>query len=330
MTIIENTREAKPLCSVYSRTQEEDPGGSAPNWKRCVVIELAKPWEEEVAESRHFPSKVKEVLDSAAQRGYETRLQCVMPDREYSVKGYTRVIYYSRPEGPFATYSKDEYQVPRADVGRLVAALLESPDELRRFDSYRQETRHIRDILVCTHGSHDVCCATFGYPIYSDLRDRYARDLGGKLRVWQVSHLGGHRFAPNLLDMPEGRNWVRLGVENLDALVYRNRPVSEMRAHYRGWVALDGPHEQAVEREVFMREGWDWAGLLISGRVVKMEQEGQPAQVRIDFADQEGSEPGAYEATVEQDGTAPRVGCLSGDDTGAAPQYVVSWLVKVG
>ncbi len=329
MTIIENAWEAKPPCSVYSQAQEEDPGGSVPNWKRCVVIELAKPWKEDVAESKHFPSKVKEVLDSAAQRGYETRLQCIVPDREYSVKDYTRIIYYSRPEGPFATYSKDEYQLPRADVGLLVAALLESPDELRRFESYRQETRHIRDILVCTHGSHDVCCATFGFPIYRDLRDRYVRDLDGKLRVWQVSHLGGHRFAPNLLDMPEGRNWVRLGVENLDALVYQNRPVSEMRAYYRGWAALDGPHEQAVEREVFMREGWDWAGLLVSGRVMKVGQGSQSAQVHIDFADQGGSASGAYEATVERSGTASRVGCLNGEDTGVVPQYAVSRLVRV-
>ena len=52
--------------------------------------------------------------------------------------------------------------------------------------------------LVCTNGKHDVCCATYGLPV--------ARALDGVLddRVWECSHVGGDRFAGNLVCLPDG------------------------------------------------------------------------------------------------------------------------------
>ena len=329
MSTSEGSRIRDRLCSVFSNASKEDPGGSAPSWTRCVIIELAPPWESDVAESRHFPPMVSGVLDRAERRGYATRLQCVMPDPAYSVDGQSRVMYFSRPDGPFATYDRDEFVVPEQEVGPLVEALLEHPEGPRRFEPYRQDASQVRDILVCTHGAHDVCCASFGYPIYQALRDRYARDANDSLRVWQVSHLGGHRFAPNLVDLPEGRNWVRIGPDDLELLVLRNRPVSELRRSYRGWLGLDSPFEQVVEREVFMREGWDWAGRLIAGQVLEMGDDRQQAEVRIDFAGPDGDASGVYEATVERNGNVPRVDCPGGTETGMAEQYSVSRLVKV-
>lgn len=322
-------RIRNPLCSTFSKANHEEPGGTAPSWDRCLVLELAKPWEEEVVDSAGFPPAVLETLNRVEKQGRATRLQCVAPDPEYSLDGHTRTMLYSRPEVPLLAYRSDEFQVPREQTGPLVEALLEHPERLGAFERYRQDTSHIRDIFVCTHGSQDVCCASFGYPIYHRLRHQHARDAGGGLRVWRVSHLGGHRFAPNLLDMPEGRNWVRVGVDDVEPLVFRNRPASDLKQFYRGWVALDSPYEQAAEREVFMREGWGWTGRLVSGQLLSVEDDGRKAQVRIDFAGQQGEDSGAYEATVEITGSAPRVDCLRGQETGDAPQYAVSRLVKV-
>ena len=52
--------------------------------------------------------------------------------------------------------------------------------------------------LVCTNGQRDLCCARFGLPTYTALREQVGD------RVWQVTHLGGHRFAPNVLTLPDG------------------------------------------------------------------------------------------------------------------------------
>jgi hypothetical protein len=52
--------------------------------------------------------------------------------------------------------------------------------------------------LVCTNGRHDPCCATFGRPLVRALRASRWAD-----RVWECSHIGGDRFAGNLLLLPE-------------------------------------------------------------------------------------------------------------------------------
>ena len=53
-------------------------------------------------------------------------------------------------------------------------------------------------IWVCTHGKRDRCCAKYGRALY-DALSPLAPD-----RVWQTSHLGGHRFAPTLVTLPDG------------------------------------------------------------------------------------------------------------------------------
>ena len=36
-------------------------------------------------------------------------------------------------------------------------------------------TGRVRELFVCNHGSRDRCCATFGFEIYRELREVYAR-----------------------------------------------------------------------------------------------------------------------------------------------------------
>lgn len=55
-----------------------------------------------------------------------------------------------------------------------------------------------RVVLVCTHGRRDVCCARTGRPVSV----RLGRRLPGM--VWETSHVGGHRFAANVVTLPDG------------------------------------------------------------------------------------------------------------------------------
>ncbi len=145
--------------------------------------------------------------------------------------------------------------------------LLERPEERPRFARYRQQTAHVRDLLVCTHGTHDGCCATFGYPVYCLLRHEHAPATDGQLRVWRVSHFGGHRFAPTLIDLPEGRYWGRLDAEAVARPVRRDGALSDLRRHYRGWSGLGSFFEALVEGAIFEREGWAWTSYLVSGEI---------------------------------------------------------------
>lgn len=53
-------------------------------------------------------------------------------------------------------------------------------------------------VLVCTHGRRDVCCARLGRPL-AVLLDA---QLPGQ--VWETTHVGGDRFAPNVVTLPDG------------------------------------------------------------------------------------------------------------------------------
>lgn len=52
--------------------------------------------------------------------------------------------------------------------------------------------------LVCAHSKHDTCCALRGRPVAA------AIDALRPGRVWETSHLGGDRFAANVLVLPSG------------------------------------------------------------------------------------------------------------------------------
>jgi hypothetical protein len=82
--------------------------------------------------------------------------------------------------------------------------------------------------LVCTHGRHDICCADKGRPLYramSEIRPD---------QTWEVSHLGGDRFAGNLLVLPRGDYFGRLSPEDAEPLATAYEEGRLDLAHHRG------------------------------------------------------------------------------------------------
>lgn len=67
--------------------------------------------------------------------------------------------------------------------------------------------------LVCAHGRHDACCAIRGRPVAAALR----RLRPGE--VWECSHVGGDRFAANVVVLPEGLYYGHVGIDTAADLV---------------------------------------------------------------------------------------------------------------
>ena len=78
--------------------------------------------------------------------------------------------------------------------------------------------------LVCTHGRHDACCALRGRAVAAKL----AAHRPGQ--VWECSHIGGDRFAPNVLVLPHGLTYGR---------VEPARALDIVAAQERGEVVVD-------------------------------------------------------------------------------------------
>jgi len=71
-----------------------------------------------------------------------------------------------------------------------------------------------RYVLVCTNGRHDACCATQGRPLVRHLRNTAWTD-----EVWECSHIGGDRFAGNLLLLPDSLYFGRCGAADAERLL---------------------------------------------------------------------------------------------------------------
>jgi hypothetical protein len=99
-------------------------------------------------------------------------------------------------------------------------------------------------LLVCTHAKRDRCCATLGRPIADTLAALHPE------ATWEVSHIGGHRFAGNLVVLPDGLVYGGLDVARAVAVVDLAAAGRLDLDHLRGRAALPRPAQAA---EVLVR-----------------------------------------------------------------------------
>jgi hypothetical protein len=102
-------------------------------------------------------------------------------------------------------------------------------------------------LAVCTHGRHDTCCAERGRPVAAGLAEAFPA------QTWEASHLGGDRFAANLLVLPHGLYFGRLEPDTARG-VARLLAAGELDLdHLRGRSGLPTPlqaAEAALRRHV--------------------------------------------------------------------------------
>jgi hypothetical protein len=114
------------------------------------------------------------------------------------------------------------------------------------FDEHRG-----RLLLVCTHGRHDACCAERGRPFAAALAQEAPEE------TWEVSHIGGDRFAANVLALPSGHYYGRLEPQDAAGFAAAVRSGQLDLEHLRGRTA----HPFAVQAaEVHLRRHLDERG----------------------------------------------------------------------
>ena len=135
----------------------------------------------------------------------------------------------------------------------LRCSAFEAYDDLRGLELAAGEPVDQQVFLVCTHGKHDPCCARHGRPLFEALAEQLDEET-----VWQCTHVGGDRFAGNLVSLPQGVYYGR--VEREDAVDVLDEHLSGRvtLANYRGR-SCHAFHVQAAERDV--REATGLLGL---------------------------------------------------------------------
>ncbi len=267
------TTASFPRCSVYARTgSHESPLGSAPGITRSFLLEIPLPWMKAAADSPQVAQEIKAAVASYRENIGDVSVTLLVPDYAYGGDG-SRLIDIQVIDGRIV---KRDLVARDGDIAAIIRSIAHNeplPDSVQIDDS------PIRDIIVCTHGSRDACCGTFGVPIYQHLRQ--LANTGGSTRVWRSSHLGGHRFAPTLIDFPSGHCWGFVDETIAETILTRSGDPESLREHYRGWVGHKDPALQLLEGEALARFGWEWSQYAQQDTVIRRDSEGRGLEAEI-------------------------------------------------
>lgn len=311
------------FCAEESRQANEKLIGYAICAPTYVLIECLTPWAPNALDTQAIPDSWRALVQDCKQTGRSLR-PLLIYNEKLAQPDSTRVIILQKPDGLAKGYLKQEFLVP--DIESTVAVV---QDYLAgQMPSATRVVTPTRDILVCTHGSHDQCCARYGNGFYRQAIAAMTESELAHVRVWQASHIGGHRFAPTAIDFPEGRYYGRLERESFKAILTRAGDIHTIPEIYRG-AGLLPPVVQPLEQELLLQVGWDWFNYKIEGRIVEQTDDGSLSRVELTVAKLNGS-VNVYQAEVTKlaDCTALRGSCSS-TETHSLPQYSVQNITEV-
>jgi len=173
-------------CSTASRGRREPLWATASTVESFLLIEEPGPWGPHALHSRRLPDAVRAAMTDWQRRLGVRTLLIRRPGR--AVPGTPRV---------FVANTRHAW-VQVTDLDDLAAVAALDLTGIRGADGVDLHPHAEPVLLVCTHGRHDPCCAERGRPLAAALARTWP-DL-----VWEASHVGGDRFAGNLVVLPRG------------------------------------------------------------------------------------------------------------------------------
>ncbi len=216
------------FCSDISTEHGEPLAATASRVDRWILIEHHGAWGRDAIDSSGLPAEIKAHL---AERAAALRPAKVLFIRRRERKAADGIHVYwgsSAPRGPW-----------------LSSAVVEGYEDLLGLDFADPGDSPTHPLLlVCTHGKHDACCAKHGLPVYEAMRD-----LVDEGWLWQCSHVGGDRFAGNVVCLPEGVYYGRVGPGDALGLVEEHLAGRVQLDFYRGRSCYSF-RVQAAERAV--------------------------------------------------------------------------------
>ena len=205
------------FCSRLSQQNREQIFGTVPLIAKWFLLEYPGAWKARAIEKSSLGDPVKEHL---------THYAAAVPNSRQILIRQS----HKQPKGPIRCFAVD----CREEGARTSFFELASYDELADSDldalEGRLAARHVDEplFLICTHGTHDKCCAKFGLPVYRALREQ-AGD-----QAWQCTHIGGDRFAANLVCFPHGIYYGHVTPDEVAPIVEAYRRKEIFVKNYRG------------------------------------------------------------------------------------------------
>lgn len=265
------------FCADNSRKKGEELIGTATNNQTYILIECPQPWMSSAFHSKWVPENLSVLVKECKKAQLPIRFLLIANNMSHKADSTTLLIYESS-KGLGNGYSKREFKLENIEQAATTIKkwLKDKPSR------YEVSTDITRDFLVCTHGSHDKCCARYGGQFYFHASNKIT-ELGLKnVRIWKSSHFGGHRFAPTMIDLPDGRYYGRLDSNSFQSILTHSGEIENLIEVYRGWGFLPRPI-QVLERELMLIHGWDWFNYKVEAKILKESPDGCIFQAKLSF-----------------------------------------------
>lgn len=296
-------------CNVWAREISIDPAGTAIAADQILLVEAPLPWPKPATDHAFLAP----LMDLIAAGATATKVLASAP------RGYAAGIRMTRYVRDGGGATRSVYEVDDiAALTELVASLVgteDAPPAPAPIDEHEPPTHAV---LICTQGSHDVCCGADGTRFAMEVEDAFP-----DVEVHRVSHTGGHRFAPTALTLPDGRMWAHLKVESLAEILGQAATPAELAPLSRGWWGAARGPAQVAEQAVWATQDWQWAN---ADRQVTMEETTAGTQCAV------SSDTGVWETTVMVSREVPTIACRAPGGLPAKPgrEYIATPLAPAG
>ncbi len=214
-------------CSLNSTDLQEDIFATASYFTKLLLVEYNFPWPEDPLTNNLLPQEVNDYLLHFKKASRSNRVLFVKNKQKANLQINIFAInnLWEQP------YTNHFILTDHKELLNFSETALFSKTHENKFPDLIY--------LVCTNGKKDKCCSKFGVPVFKQLSQ-----LAGN--VWECTHVGGDRFAPNVLALPCCIFYGSLSIEDLPALVELTKEKKIFLKKYRGR-SCNSLIEQAAE-----------------------------------------------------------------------------------
>lgn len=252
-----STTTANALCADVCLAAGEPLAGTAIEVDVWLMLEYRRAWQAKALNDNALSEATNNWLADTVQRFAEEGLTA-------------RPQFIRRPE------RTSGLQLFVARNGQTEGAVVANETQLRQLDLVAEQLPEVVEpqYFVCTNAKRDLCCAKFGRPTYAALH----RAVPG--RAWQTTHVGGHRYAPNVLAFPEAALYGRVTVADVPEFLEATEQRQLARKFLRGRTNLSkiaqvADHTIALhtgaEDHQLLRESADGAAFVTANGVMEVQ-----------------------------------------------------------
>jgi len=232
-------------CSANSVALAEPMAGTASTVRAFLLLEVPGPWGVHALRDGRLADDLSTELERRCER---------LGVRPLLVRRHGRTR--TRTARCFGAYADPHRPWMESTTLQRPEEVLDLPlERLREGRSLGLDPHHEPVFLVCTHGRHDVCCAEHGRPIAAALAASHPQ------LTWECSHIGGDRFAGNIVVLPDGLYYGRADGQSGPRIVRKHLSGELDLDHLRGRAGYRFP-TQAAEWHLRRRLGVAGAGRL--------------------------------------------------------------------